>query len=118
MKKLTFITAALLMLALPAAADFETVSRAYEVSLDRMTIPATVNSRVMFKDCDSCDTQSIRVTAETRYSVNGRKLRLKKFRQAIRRAPRGQDVPVTVLHHLESDTVLAVSVYIRDKNRD
>ena len=90
----------------------QVVSRAYEVSLDNFTAPTTANSGVSFKQCDDCEREIIRVTAGTRYSVNGKSVRLEDFRKAVGSARDAGDKTVTVLHHLESDTVEALDAWI------
>ena len=103
----------------PAAATpaFETVSKAYEVSLADFRPPASPNSIAQFKPCRECDSQILRATAGTRYMVNGRSVGLQKFRLAIATVTRDRRrVPVTVLHHLESDTLQSVSVTIRSSD--
>jgi len=116
MKMKFLIVAAILSLSLPAMAEFVTVSRAYEIALGDLTAPLTVNSKMMFSECSECDSRSIRVTPNTRYAINGRRMGLEKFRAALERIDRidhPNKVPVTVLHHLESNTVVSVSVYFR-----
>jgi hypothetical protein len=104
------LTALILSLALPAAAEFKTISRAYEVSLMDFRAPTGVNSGLAFKGCAECDTISVRVTPETRYQVNGKALPLDEFRQAAARINNREAVMIIVLHHLESDTIVSVSL--------
>ena len=107
-KKLIICT--LLFLSLPAAADFETVSRAYEVAFSDFRVPATPSSGVQFKECAECDSTIIRVTPYTEYRVNGHLVDLKEFRKGVFQIRDRANTMVIVLHHLESDTVKAVSV--------
>lgn len=100
-----------------SAAGFETVSKAYEVALADFRPPASANSIVQFRKCRDCDTETLRVTSGTRYLVNGRSVGLQKFRLAIASVTRDRrTTAMTVLHHLESDTVVSVSVTIRSQN--
>jgi hypothetical protein len=110
--KTTFIIA-LLSLSLPAAAEFRTVSLAHEVALSDFRAPATVNGGVVFKECKTCTQKSVRATAETRYAVNGQSMELPKFREAIARVSDREGTTLTVLHHLESDTIVSIKVWIR-----
>ena len=106
----SIISVTLLCLGLSAAAQSgEVVSQAYEVSLSNFRAPATVNGGVSFKECDSCDRRIVRVAAGTRYSVNGKAVRLEDFRRAIAQADR-DETWLTVLHHLESDTIEMIAV--------
>ena len=110
MNRLKILTIALLCFAGSAMAiEGEVVSRAYEVGLDQFQAPATANSRVFFTPCpDDCDRQSVRVTPETRYSVNGKAMKLTDFRKALLLVQDRRNAMVTVLHHLESDTVVSI----------
>jgi hypothetical protein len=103
---------ALLVVSLPAVAEFTTISRAYEMALSDLRVPATPNSGIIFKKCAECDLVTVRVTPDTQYIVNGRSLPLKEFRKTVFQITRRDTTPVTVLHHLESDTIVSVSVAI------
>ena len=102
--------AALLSISLPAAADFTTIAEAYELALSDVTIPATPSSGISFKQCEDCDIQTVRVTPNTRYSVNGQDYPLKEFRRRVFNISNRSATFVSVVHHLESDVVLSVSV--------
>ena len=109
MKRLTILTLALLCAAGPAMAiEGEVISRAYEISLDQFQAPATPNGKTSFRPCRQCDRQSARVTPQTRYSVNGEVLKLQDFRAALLLVQDRRNAIVTVLHHLESDTVVSI----------
>ncbi len=103
---------ALLLISLPAAAEFTTISKAYEVSLSDLRVPATPSSGVIFKECAECDMMSVRVTPNTQYIVNGKSLLLKDFRKAVFQVTHRDTTSVTILHHLESDTIVSVTVAI------
>ena len=105
--------AAMLLIALPAAADFQTVSRAYEVALSDLTVPTSQNGRILFKQCSECDTESVRLTPNTQFVVNGRSVGFDKFRSIATQTSEAESVPVTVLHHLESGTVVRLSLSVK-----
>jgi hypothetical protein len=109
-KKLILL--ALLTLSLPVAADFVIVSEAYEIALSNFRVPATPSSGVQFKKCDECDYQTVRVTPNTRYVVNGQAVTLKEFRKRVFDVRDRAAETIIVLHHLESDTIESVSVDI------
>ena len=88
----------------------QVVTQAYEVFLNNFTAPTTTNNGVTFKACDNCDPVRTRVTEATRYTVNGKQVRLEEFRQATNYARSHDDSVVLVLHHLESDTVISIDV--------
>ena len=80
-------------------------SRAFELSSQLGTAGAAT-----FKVCDDCDRQNVRVTNSTRYQVNGRAVRLTEFKKAIAQVNSRSGVALTVLHHLESDTIELINV--------
>ncbi|MEJ2129236.1 MAG: hypothetical protein P8X81_10375 [Woeseiaceae bacterium] len=86
------------------------VSQAYEIALTDFLPPATRNGSATFNRCETCEKESVRVTAETRYTVNGRAVRLEDFRKAVAGAHDRDQATVVVLHHLESDTIVSISV--------
>ena len=113
MKLKVLITAALLSLALPAAAGFKTVQEAYEIALSDLRMPLDESGTIAFKECDSCDYMTVRVGADTRYTLNGKAMPLKEFREALALVQSRDDQPVTVLRHIERNQVTAVSVNLR-----
>lgn len=111
---LKFLAAAILtVLALPVIAGFDTISRAYEVRADFITVPTTENSNISFSECEDCNLTTARLTLETRYTINGRNVRFDEFRQALLSAKQSEESGAVVLHHLESDTVTSVSVILK-----
>ena len=113
MNKKLIMVAAILMMSLPAAADFQTVSLAHEVALKNLTVPTSLNDRILFKECDECETMAVRLTPDTSFVVNGRNVRFDKFRTIANQANSADLIPVTVLHHLESGTVVRLSLTLK-----
>jgi len=110
MKIKLFLAALILGLALPAAADLEVVALAHEISLSNFMAPATQSGGLSFKECNSCATKTVRVTPSTRYMVDGKSVRLDQFKQAVQPLRDRDTVSVIVKHHLNSDTIVSVSV--------
>lgn len=108
MKTLTI--AILLCLGVPAAADFVLVSKAHEVALRDLRLPGNTNGTLSFKPCDTCSYQTVRVTSATEYEANNRLYTLAEFRSQLENVGDPAEETVTVLHHLESDTIKAVRV--------
>ena len=104
------LLSAMAVFAFPALAEFTTVARAYEVALDDFRAPATANGTASFKACEDCQQMTKRVTPDTVYVLNNRKVRLADFRDAVSRVSNRQDETVIVLHHLELDIVTSISV--------
>lgn len=112
MKIRTMLACTLLILSLPVAAEFVTESLAYEVALEDINVPATPSSGVMFRKCADCEYTTLRPTPHTRYLVNGKPVELKEFRKVVFGIRNRAKTYLVVLHHLESDRVVSVSVTI------
>jgi hypothetical protein len=112
-KTLTAIaTLAMIGLSAAAVADFTPVTQTYEVAIGNFQAPISANGVAMFKSCDKCEPMSIRVTPNTQYVVNGKSVTLTKFRDAISQVDRRALIPVAVMQHLESNTVVSIRVTI------
>jgi len=101
---------AMIGLSTSAVADFTPVTKTYEVAIGDFQAPISANGVARFKPCNTCELKSIRVTPNTQYVVNGKSLTLDKFRNAISQADRGALIPVAVMEHLESNTVVSIRV--------
>lgn len=86
------------------------VSQAYELKLSNFQAPATLNADVSFQECATCERKKVRATSDTRYAVNNKTVRLEDFKKAVAQVIDRDSKSVTVLHHLESDTVVSISV--------
>ena len=106
----TLFAIALICFGFSAAAEDRIISEAYEVSLSNFRAPVTPNGGITFKPCSTCAQMSVRVTPATHYSINGNTVRLEDFRKAVRQASDRDEKDVTVLHHLESDTIKSINV--------
>lgn len=106
------LVALLMTFSLSAAADFITTELGYEVALSNMTTPVTNTGSLIFKECDECDSRRIRMTSNTRFIVSGRIVDLKEFRKQVFQVRDPDNVPVTIMHHLESNTITSVNVYL------
>ena len=110
----TSLIGLLACMSLPAsAAEGVVIERAYEVALSDFRVPPTTNSTVSFKACADCELLTVRVTHHTQYVLGNESVELKDFRRGISRARKREDVTVIVLHHLESDTITAVTIDLR-----
>lgn len=106
------LVALLMTFSLTAAADFITTELGYEVALSDMTTPVTNTGSLIFKECHDCDSMRIRMTGNTRFVVNGRTVDLKEFRKQVFQVRDPSNVPVTIMHHLESDTITSINVFL------
>ncbi len=102
----------LLGLSLAAAADFTTITEAYEVDLSDLRLPGSENGTLTFRQCSDCEAQTVRVTGKTRYVINDRDFALAEFKEQLKHIRNRKDQNVSVLHHLESNTIKAVKVWL------
>ena len=106
----TLLAVTLIFLGLSVDAEDRIISLAYELSLSDFSAPVTQNGGATFKTCATCERIIVRVTPATRYSINGKSVRLEDFRIAVRQVSDRDEKDVTVLHHLESDTIKSINV--------
>ncbi len=99
-------------LSLAAAADFKTITEAYEVDLSDLRLPGSENGTLAFKQCADCEAQTLRITGKTRYLINDRDFALAEFKEQLKRVRNRKDQNVSVLHHLESNTIKAVKMWL------
>ena len=97
-------------LSLSAAADFTTITEAYEVAVGDLRLPRSEGGTLTFKQCSDCEAQTLRVTGKTRYVLNDRDLELAEFRKRLGNVGSRKDTAAIVMHHLESNTITAVMV--------
>ncbi len=93
-----------------AAADLTTITAAYEVAVSNLRLPGSANGTLTFKQGPDCEAQTLRVTSKTRYVVNDRGVALAEFKNQLRRVRNRRTEAATVMHHLKSNTITAVSV--------
>ena len=108
MKIKIIIATALLAIALPAAAQFRTVQQAYEVELVDLRLPQSESGTLGFRTCTDCAFVTKRISEDTRWVLNGKRMSLKKFRLGLARVQERQNRYVTVVHHLEKDRITQV----------
>ena len=100
----------ILGLSLAAAADFRTITEAYEVDLSDLRLPGSENGNLTFRQCSECDPETLRVTVKTRYLINDRDFALAQFKKQLKRVATRKDHGIAVFHHLESNTIKAIKV--------
>lgn len=103
----------LLGLALPAAAQFTTIQRAYEVPLMDIRMPQHAAGTLGFKPCSDCDFQTVRVDTDCGWFVDGEPVSFETFQETISSLGDGTGHYLTVAHHLESDVIARVSIILR-----
>ena len=107
----TITLAWMLVISSLAFASTMTATKTYEVSIFSLRLPVSPNGTVALRECDDCDYHSIRVTPDTQYIINGKHLRLNKFRKRILDLKLRGDITVNVKRDDATNTV--VSVFVR-----
>ena len=102
----------LLGLSFSVAADFRTITEAYEVDLGDLRLPGSEYGTLTFKQCSDCEAQTLRVTGKTRYVINDRDFSLAEFKEQLNFVKNQKYNSVAVLHHLESNTIKAIKVWL------
>jgi hypothetical protein len=102
----------LLGLSLAAAADFKTITESYEVALSDLRLPGSEYGTLTFRQCSGCKSQTLRVTSKTRYVINDRDFALAEFEEQLKDVRNRKDQIISVLHHLESNTIKAIKVWL------
>ena len=100
----------LLTVSMSTLAEFKTITRANEVILSELQLPASANGITSFKSCGSCSVQVVNVSDATRYKLNDEFVSLAEFRRALAIVTDRQRKTAIVMHHLESDLVTQISV--------
>ena len=107
------ITALLLLaVALPAAADRTVLQEAIEVIASDLRLPRTEGGTIALRECRSCSYRVLRVAPDARFNVNGGAVELDKFRALLFQLADADKKAVTVVHHIERDQVISVSVWL------
>ena len=104
------IAAIVFSLGLPAAAQMRTIAEAHELTLSDIRLPQSEAGTIAFRRCESCPMRTKRVSADMLWIFNGRSLSLEDFRLEVARLPDHSAVDATLLHHLENDRVMKVTV--------
>jgi hypothetical protein len=106
------IAAVLVLLCTSVSAQFMTVELAHEVPLNEFVIPVTQNGTLNFRECSDCKSFSARLTPNTQYIINGNQVELSEFRKQVTAARSRSNRSVTVVQHLETNTVTSIETTI------
>ncbi len=106
----TIVIALLASMSFAASAENYIINQAYEIAVDELRLPGNIVGSVSFRDCSTCEQLTIPVTTETRYLLNNRDVSLVDFRQAVNTIADKSTNIATVIHHLQSNTIVALHV--------
>ncbi len=101
--------ATLLLLSAPAFALVDAV----ELSPDNIILPATINGTMTFKPCvGECDAEHkrARLTAETKFSVDGKAVKFDEFRRNHAAFSRSDENYALVSYETETNTVTKIEI--------
>ncbi|MBT8067511.1 MAG: hypothetical protein KJO09_09735 [Gammaproteobacteria bacterium] len=107
----TALISLLLVMSASAMAQDYAPTRTYEVLVQSVRLPSGPSGTITVKECDDCDYETYRVTAQTVYAVNGKPMRLSDFRKVIDDLRLGSGHVVNVRRDLQTDTIVKVFIY-------
>lgn len=102
--------ATLLLVCTSVSAQFRTVQLAHEIPLSEFFAPVTQNGVLNYRACSECAALRSRLTVKTRYIINDQDVALPEFRARLVALREREDRILTVLQHLETNTVTLVSI--------
>lgn len=103
------LIAAFLLLGAPAFALIDAI----ELTPDNITLPATTNGTMTFRPCvGECDEEHkrARLTADTRFLVDGRAVKFDEFRRDHATFRRSKDSYALVSYETETNTVTTIEI--------
>ena len=107
----TLAIAVALIFSISAYAEGMPPSKTFEISIFSVRMPVSENGTISIRECDDCDYHSLRVTPDTQYLLNGKAMKLERFRQALTEMRQRGDTTVNIKRDDTSNTVANVRVY-------
>ncbi len=107
------LIAALLMVAQPALSQIVTAVAAVEASPANLILPGGTDGMVTFRPCDGdCDADYVRVrlSADTRFTVNGKAVRYAEFRREFATIKRDPESYALVTYETQTNTVTSIQI--------
>jgi hypothetical protein len=105
--------AALLLFSQSGFTQIETVIRAVEIAPSNIILPADNSGMMTFRPCDDdCDEDYIRVrlSAGTKFSVNGENVKFADFRRELVTIKRAARSYALVTYETETNTVTSIQI--------
>ena len=111
--KTTIISAVLILgLCGPLSSQADSGRNAFEVLLSDIRLPRNVDGTIAFKACRTCAYKVKRVSADTSYLLDGKRVSLAEFRAAMNLVENQRREAVTIMQHETEGRVTAVKVYL------
>jgi hypothetical protein len=111
-----------LVAALPQASwavrVIEQLERSYELALSDVDLPGSTSGAVVFKTCATCSTQSLAVTASSRYYIDKQQVTLAelKTQASVIGQSAARDQPTLVMVHYDVHTNIVTRIRISTRN--
>lgn len=100
----------IMLMSVSVGAQFRTIELAHEVPLTEFVVPVTQNGMLSFRGCEECESFSSRLTPNTLYVINKQPVSLQEFRKQVTSVGDRSKYYLTVVQHLETNTVTKVSI--------
>ena len=107
------LIAALLMVAQPASAQIVTAVAAVEASPANIILPGGTDGMMTFRPCDGdCEEDYVRVrlSAGTKFTVNGKAVRFADFRREFATIKRNPESYALVTYETKTNTVTSIEI--------
>ena len=107
------LIAALLLVAQPALSQIVTAVAAVEASPANLILPGATDGMMTFRPCDGdCKEDYIRVrlSADTRFRVNGKAVRFAEFRREFATIKRSPQSYALVTYETKTNTVTSIEI--------
>ncbi len=107
-----FVAAAAIALAWSGTAfgALELLEDAFELDLTQLRLPSFSTDQMTIKECDDCETRTVRVDNKTTYHLGGQSMDLNEFLRATSLLGEKQENMVTVFYLPESLVVTRIVV--------
>ena len=107
------VITAILMFSQSATAQIVTKVNAVEMSPANIILPGSIDGMMTFRPCDGdCEADYIRVrlSADSKFSVNGKNVRFADFRREFATIKRDRESYALVSYETETNTVTSIQI--------
>lgn len=110
---ITALTSLLLLMSTAAIAQNYPPTRTYEVLVQSVRLPNDTNGTITVKECKDCDYETFRVTGRTVYAIDGKSMRLDKFRPIVEQLRHEGKFVINVRRDIQNNTIAKVFIYTK-----
>lgn len=94
-----------------AYSDTYVATKTFEALVTTVRMPLSSSGTITLRECRKCEVQSIRVTPNTQYRINGERMLLEPFRHAVQGLQSSGEHIINVRRDEASQTVASIFVY-------